>query len=447
MIYIVLSGLYFLLNKNKNSIFSVLMGLLLFSSVAAYFVGRQHDFEWDTLLLTLYTAILLVILFSGFRSYSGLKTISLSGINKRRLNIVESVTSVFGVVVLVVYVYILSRIFSQLLLGAITVQEHKNEGGAAAVWDAMVPHIFITLGNFIAPLGYFFLSLHFFYLVQGKIKRAIKYFVLSLCLVLNGLIALSRSVSVQFILLYATILFCMLPLLGKKLKRRVFMISLILLGAIVLGLGVISGSRFSTYYTREFTEKKAILDETKQPVLFSLLDYFAQWEEDGLIIMKRHKPEYNSWGLYNCSGLAVQIQQKIYGAEKVNKARDVKYHAILKEQNSCFHGIVARLVYDFGFLGTVLFIIIYSVIIHKLGPRRRVLSFKSLMSLTIVLPACVVFWAGNEFSSLNLDLAIIYSFIIYLYVATYKRRKKKVNNNVTEYVQAGNSLAETKSET
>ncbi len=417
MIYIILTCLYFIRNKNKNSIVSILMGILLFSSVAAYFVGRQHSFDFTTLLLVAYTAVLLWILFRGFRSYSNLTTCSYSGINKSRLDTVEKVTTVFGVIVLIVYVYILTQIFSQLLLGAITVQEHKNEGGAAAVWDAMVPHIFITLGNFIAPLGYFFLSLHFYYLVKRDIKKAIKFFILSLCLVLNGLIALSRSVSVQYVILYATILFCVLPLLTTKLKKRVFVIALVLLGLIVFGLGVISNTRFSDYYTREFTEKKAILDETKQPTLFSVLDYFAQWEEDGLIIMKRHKPEYNSWGLYNCSGLAVQIQQKLYGAEKVNNERNKKYDAILKEQRSCFHGLISRLVYDFGFIGTILFILLYSQIIYKLGPRKGVLSFKSLMSLTIVLPACVVFWAGNEFSSLNLDLAIIYSFTIYKYVA------------------------------
>lgn len=402
------------------------MGILLFSSVAAYFVGRQHDFEFGTILLTLYTAVLLFILFRGFRNYSDITSCSFSGINRSKLDLVEKVTSIMGIIVLIVYIYILTQIFSQLLLGAITVQEHKNEGGAAATWDAMVPHIFITLGNFIAPLGYFFLSLHFYYLVKRDVKKAVKYFILSLCLVLNGLIALSRSVSVQYVLLYATILFCILPLLNKKLKKSVFTIALVLLGVIVFGLGVISNTRFSDYYTREFTEKKAILDETKQPTLFSTLDYFAQWEEDGLIIMKRHKPEYNSWGLYNCSGLAIQIQQKLYGAQQVNDARDLKYNAILKEQRSCFHGIVARLVYDFGFVGTILFIILYSNIIFKLGPKRGVLSFKSLLSLTIVLPACVVFWAGNEFSSLNLDLAIIYSYIIYKFVALPVRNKSSI---------------------
>ncbi len=422
MIYIILTTLYFIYNKNKNSITSVLMGILLFSSVATYFVGRQHGFDFTTLILVSYTAILLWILFRGFRSYSNLTTCTLIGINRKRLDTVEKVTTFFGIIVLIIYVYILTQIFSQLLSGAITVQEHKNEGGAAAVWDAMLPHIFITIGNFVAPLGYFFLALHFYYLIKKDIKKAIKFFLLSLCLVLNGLIALSRSVTVQYVLLYATILFFVFPLLNGKTKKNVFVFAFVLLGILVYGLGIISNSRFSDYYNREFTEKKAILDETEQPTLFSTFDYFAQWEEDGLIIMKRHKPEYNSWGMFNCSGLAVQIQQVLYGANKVNVERNIKYNAILKEQRSAFHGIISRLIYDFGFLGTIIFILLYSNIIFKLGPKKGVLSFKSLLALTLVLPPCVVFWAGNEFSSLNLDLAIIYSYVIYKYIASSPKK-------------------------
>lgn len=422
MIYIILSCLYFFFNKKKDSITSVLVGILCVTSVAAYFVGRQPDFEIDTIFLTFYTAILLFILFRSFRGYSNLTSYSFSGIDRGRLITVEKATTILGVVVIIVYIYILTQIFSLLLLGSITVQEHKNEGGAAALWNTMVPHFFITLGNIIAPLGYFFLSLHFCYLVNGNSKKAAKFFVLSLCLVLNGLIALSRSVSTQYVLLYATILFCILPLLNKKTKRKVFSIAIVLLGGIIICMAVISTSRFSEYYTRESTTKEAIVDETEQPLLFSLLDYFSQWEENGLIIMKRHKPEYNSWGLYNSCGLAVQIQQTLYGAENVNNARNKKYDAILKEQQSAFHGLVSRLIYDFGFIGTILFILLYARIVRKLGPSNGNLSFKSLLSLTVILPACVVFWVGNGFSSLNLDLAIIYTFLIYKFV-THSDRK------------------------
>jgi oligosaccharide repeat unit polymerase len=409
---------------------TVLMGILLFTSVAAYMVGRQPGWDFSTVIYTIYIAILLYILFRGFRNYSDVNKIETGSINLSRLSLVENVTTFLGILVIIVYAYILSQILPMLIMGTIAVQEYKNEGGAADVWETMVPHSLITIGNFVAPLGYFFLSLHFYYLVKRNFKKAIKYFLLSFCLVLNGLVALSRSVSAQYIILYVTVLFFLLPLLSKKMKKGVAIVAIVMLGAIVVGLGVISDSRFSDYYTKD-SKNEAILDETEQTTLFSALDYFAQWEENAPIILERHKFEYNSWGLYNCSGLALMIQKKLYGGEKINNERLAKYDRILGEQKSRFHGIVARLVYDFGFLGTILFIILYSNMIFRLGPQKGTVTFKTLVSLTLLLPPCVVFWAGNEFISLNLDLAIIYSLIIYKFVSKSPKQKKLMENITT----------------
>ncbi len=426
MIYIVFSIISFIFNKHRHSIMTVLMGLLLFTSVAAFLVGRQPGWEFSTIVYTLFNTILLYILFRGFRNYSDVEGIETGNINYSRLALVENVTTILGVIVIVVYAYILMRIFPMLMVGTIAVQDYKNEGGAAEVWATLVPHILITFGNFVAPFGYFFLSLHFYYLVKRNFGKAIKYVLLSSCLVLNGLVALSRSVAAQYVLLYVTILFFLMPLLSKRLKKGVSIVALVLLGTIVLGLSVISDSRFSDYYTKE-SKNEAILDETEQSTLFSALDYFAQWEENAPIILEKHKFEYNSWGMYNCGGLAVLIQKKLQGGGQVNDERIAKEDRILGEQKSKFHGIVARLVYDFGFLGTIFFILIYSSIIFKLGPRKGTISFKTLITLTLTLPPCVVFWAGNELGSLNLQLAIIYSFIIYRYVKITSIKSEKID--------------------
>ena len=371
MIYILFAIVYFIFNKHRHSIMTVLMGLLLFTSVAAYLVGRQPDWEFSTVLYTLFNAILLYVLFRGFRKYCDVNVVETGNINLSRLALVETVTTVFGIIVILVYAYILMRIFPMLMMGTIAVQDYKNEGGAAEIWETMVPHILITFGNFVAPFGYFFLSLHFYYLVKRNFRKAIKYVLLSSCLVLNGLVALSRSVASQYVLLYVTILFFLMPLLSKKIKVGVSIVAIVILGAIVLGLGVISDSRFSDYYTKE-SKNEAILDETEQSTLFSLFDYFAQWEENAPIILENHKFEYNSWGMYGCGGLAVLIQKKLYGGERINKERSAREDRILGMQKARFHGIIARLVYDFGFFGTFLFILLYSSIIYRLGPKRGI---------------------------------------------------------------------------
>ena len=253
-------------------------------------------------------------------------------------------------------------------------------------------------------------------LIKKDIAKSGRYFILSLVIVLNGLIALSRSAAVQFVLEYVAILLFVLPLLENRIRKKMIRVGGLVLGVVVFALFIISQSRFAGYYSK-ISKNDAILDEQEQPVLFSTLDYFAEWEENGPIIMQRFKFGDQSWGLYNCSGLAVQIQQVIYGSNAVNAARENKYRGkLLKEQASYFHGLIARLIYDFGFVGTIIFIILYASVIRKTGPTKGRLSFKTLLALPVTLPVCVVFWAGNTLASLALDMAIVYNLVIYYYI-------------------------------
>lgn len=378
-------------------------------------VGRQPTGDFLTHACTLYIAILLYILFNSFKKYSNITKINFGEISQSRLHTLERITTILGIFVAVLYTYILAQTFPQLMLGSITVAEHKNEGGAADYWATLLPHFVITLGNFISPLGYLFLTLHFYFLIYNNKLKAIRYFLLSLIIVLNNLIALSRSATVQYILVYAAIFLFVARFLSKKTRTQIVKIASIIIGIVFLALMIISESRFGEYYTKQ-SNNEAILSETKQPLLFSTIDYFAQWEENAPIIMRQFKWGDQSWGTFNCSGLAVQIQRTIYGSDKVNDARDKKYWGLLGHQSSYFHGLVARLIYDFGFIGTIIFILLYASIIKQTGPTNEVLHFKTLLSLPITLPVCVVFWAVNSLSSLMLDLAIIYNMIIYLWI-------------------------------
>lgn len=431
MIYILTSLYYFLFSRKKSVIAIALFSLLIFTSVAAYLVGRQPTGDILTHLCTLYCAVLLYILFNSFKGYSKISSISFDDISQSRLTKVERVLTILGVFAILLYVYILSKTFTELLLGTMTVQEHKNEGGASEFWATLVPHYYITLGNFVAPLGYTFLSLHFYHLIKNEAGKSVKFLLLSLVNILNGLISLSRSATVEYVLVYLVIFLFVAPLLNRKVRKRIVLGASIVGGVILLALTVITQTRFDAYYTKQ-SQNEAVIDETKYSSLFSALDYFAQWEENAPIIMKNYKMGDLSWGMYNSSGLAVHIQKMIQGGEKVNEAREKKYRGeLLKEQASYFHGLPARLIYDFGYFGTILFILLYAGLIRKTGPQNGVLSFKSLIVLPVILPVCVVFWAGNTLASLALDLAIIYDIGIYYWI----RRKPKKYKELTKQIE------------
>ena len=425
MIYLISSILMLIKSRAKYSIATLMFGLLLLSTICAYMVGRQPIMEFETQIYTLYTALLLCILLYSFCKYSNLQRVDFSNIDIDKLNKLEKITSVIGVIIFVIYIYILSHVFQLLLLEEIKADEYKNEGGAEETFDTMVPHIFITLGNFFSPLGYFFLFLHFYYLIQNKVRKSIFYLLLSFSLILNGLIALSRSATTTYLLCYGSMMYFLLPVIKREIKRRIIIVGIVFGSIIFTGLFVISDSRFSEYYTKN-SLNDAILDEKESPMLFSTFDYLGLWEESGPWILKRYHWGDQSWSFYNSNGLGVHLQKMIYGGARVNKERSEKYEKILGERWSNFHGIIARCVFDYGFVGTILFILIISRIIRKYEPKNNTLRVATLLSLPITLPFALGFWAGNALANLAYDLGVIYFFVILYYI-----KKKKYGYNVS----------------
>ncbi|GEM_PF-4897790 len=425
MIYFIVCAYGLFGIKGKYSITKLLFALLLFTTFAAYLVGRTPQMEAMTQLYTIYSVLLLSILFFSYKKYKDYKGWDFSDISEKKLQKIEPILIIIGIFSVLLYAYMLSKVFSLLLMEEITVQEHKNEGGATELFDTLLPHRFITLGNLVSPLGYFFLFLHFYYLIKRNVKKSLLFFVLSLNLILNGLIALSRSSTVQFVLLYIFILFSLLPLLQKKTKKTIIRSSLIIMSLVFIALFVISSSRFSNYYTKE-SLNEAVIDEGSQPLLFSTLDYFGQWEENGPIVMDYFEFGEQSWGLYSCSGLANQLEKMIRGAQKVNEERDAKYTKLLKNKVSAFIGLPAAIVFDFGFFGGVIFMLLISCIIRKYEPRNSTLNSKALLTLIASLPVALVFWGGNVLVYMSLDLGIIYIILLYMFL---KHRPIKLDNS------------------
>lgn len=415
MIYLISSFIMLIKTWSKNSISNIAFGLLFASSICAYMVGRQPQMEFDTQLYSLYIVVLLCFLLYASKNYSDLRTYNFSMINRNKLRKIEICLSLFGLLTILLYLYILSKVFELLLLEEIAVQEYKNEGGAEEIFNTLVPHSLITLGNFMSPFGYIFLSLHFYYLIHNNIKKSLFFLFLSSSLIMNGLIALSRSSTTTYLLCYGTILYFLFPLLERKLKRTIVKWGSIFGLLIFSALFIISESRFSEYYTKQ-SLNEAILDEKEYPLLFSVFDYFSQWEERGPCILKNYHFGDQSWSLYNSNGLGVHIQKVIYGGAHVNEMREKKYRRLLGDNISSFHGLIARGVFDYGFIGNFFFIVLIVQIVRRLEPKNGIIEFKTLFFLPLIIPFILTFWSGNALANIPYDLGVIYNTIIYKFV-------------------------------
>jgi oligosaccharide repeat unit polymerase len=415
MIYIIFSFIGLMKKWGKNSLTVFLFSLLVISSISAYLVGRQPSLSLDVSLFVIYNASLLFIIFYSFNKYCELSNIDDSYVNKKKLLIIEKSLTVIGIITFFVNLYIFYNIFSLLVGEIINVQEFKNEGGASTIFSLYVPSYIITYSNLFSPLGYFFLTLHFYYLLKRNIKKSIRYFILSLLIVLSSFLALSRSAATVYILVYFAIFYLIYPIISSKIKKKILIFIIFFFVTIISIFFTLSNTRFSERYTKE-SLNESIIDNEKDPFLFSIFDYFSQWQENGPIVMKRYKFGSNYWGLYNSCGLAVYIEQKIVNDPNIIHTREKDIYKIMGPIITMFHGNIARLVYDFGFIGTIIFILIYSRIIKGLEPKKNIINFKTLLYLPVILPFCIMFFTGNALSSIHLNIAIIYSIIINLVI-------------------------------
>ena len=409
--------------KDKNSISKYLFFLLFISSIAAFLVGRQHEYDLFSLWCVLFNAIMLFVTFNSFEKFGG-KHVFIPQINEEKLKKVEKLATIGALIVFAADAYILYHVMFLLIGETINVQEFKNEGGAAEIFGTLVSPKIITLSYLISPIGYLFFSLHFYYLLQNKKKKALKCFLLSLILVLSGLMTLSRSATVSYILLYAGVLFYSFPMMNKKFKRSISRILLIATVGIGLLLLIISQSRFSERYNIDSENSNTpLLDPSEQPLLTSFLDYYSQWEECSVVLMKNYSPDKLFYGLYNSCGLGVLIKQRIEGTEKTNTELGKKVEKYIGETAAAFHGPFARLLYDFGYTGTILFVILFIRVVNIISPKKNELSFNSLLFLPLFLPFALAFFSGNAFGSMTQNMGILFNLIIYLIIKNKKNKK------------------------
>lgn len=415
MIYILFSAFYFIFVRNKSKITVFLFSILLFSSVGAILIGRKPEEDLGIMASTLFSAVLLFYLFRSFDGYKGITELSISNISQHRLQNLERIITILGYGAFFLYGFVLAMVLPQLIQGMIIVEQFKNQGEAADYWATFLPHYYITLSNFVTPVGYFALSLHFYYLIKRNKKKTIRYLIISLIIILSGLIALSRARTVQYAINYVAIFLFISPLLTERFRKNFIRVGAIFATALIAVMLVISNARFSEGYSIE-TKEKHIIDESEQPVLASTLDYFAQWEEYGAQVIKDHEIGNVYMGMFSCSGLIVHIQKIVQGSEKVNAERTVRREKVLGRLSTSFLGLMAYLVCDFGYFGTPVIIFLFSLLIKHFAPKKGVLTLKTLVALPVLFPVCGMFWCSNELSELFLDLGIIYSAIMYLWI-------------------------------
>ncbi|MBR4326518.1 MAG: hypothetical protein IKP73_13435 [Bacteroidales bacterium] len=421
MIYLLIGLVGMMVYKGKNSISFVLFSLMLVSAVSAFAVGKQHTYDVSVLAYTIFNSILLIILFNSFNKYSNVKSYDMSNINITKLYLVEKVTIALGIIALIISFYVFWRLNLMVSAEIMTVEEYRYGGAVTEMLNKIVGnHLLITITYLFSPIGYISLFFHFHYLTRRMIKKAIVHLVISFTIFTPNMMALSRAALVTYAFEYGIMLYFYYPLIDANIRQKMnIVISLTALIAALYFMTITTNrfeDRASFYYVK--SNNKPIINPVTYNKLYSVCDYAGQWQEYGPRALEKYNPDFRFWGLYNCSGLMVYIAN--YVNPKFSQEMDDQLRRILGQDRVLFHGVIARLVFDFGFVGAIVFICFFAYLVKKVAPENGTVAGIKAILYPVILPFPASFFCGNIFCYMTLDIAVIYTIVIIFYL-----RKKK----------------------
>ena len=239
----------------------------------------------------------------------------------------------------------------------------------------------------------------------------------------------SRSGFIVYMMLYGLYLPFFYPKLSRGTKRTIKLSGLTLLSLTVFVFYIITANRF----TNVLFYKQAVNSESivTNPVVYSLLDYCSQWYKNSNEIMSMYSFETLkgelSFPMVLMIGDALDLIN--YHPEMIEST----LYSLWGSYYDKFNGLVANLTFDFGYLGTIFFLLLYLVALRLLRPTNGVLRFNSLLVLGVVfvLPAMGIF--NSELKGVFYHVLIILSLMVYFFMMTKKMAKK---NGVSSFDDA-----------
>lgn len=300
----------------------------------------------------------------------------------------------------------------------------KNDGGSEYFYKSLpINGTFYLLALYLNATSFFLIPLHFYFLSERKLLLSILSLVLSFNVILEGLSNFSRSSFVLYIIVY---IFC-LPFFYSKFdistKRKIKISGTIFSILILIFFVLISINRFADYFM--YGDAQYNNSVIKNPIVYSMLDYLSQWYMNSGIVMSKYNFETFSGEL--SSPFLLTLANKI---GVINYNPDIivdKLMAVWGSKYDKFNGLVPNLLFDFGYIGTLLFSIVYFISVKILTKKKSTAELSKLFLLVtmFILPSMGIF--NSQLKSTNYNLLILYSIFIYIYLNHKRIRHENIS--------------------
>ncbi|RXF69119.1 hypothetical protein [Arcticibacter tournemirensis] len=160
----------------------------------------------------------------------------------------------------------------------------------------------------------------------------------------------------------------------------------------------------------------------KNPEMYSLFDYASQWYMNCNHVMSTYKFETLNGQL--SFPLLFEVLKKAHLISYSSNEIEALLYNLWGENFDKFNGLVANLLFDFGYLGTFIVTALYVYLVWILRPVRNRLSFSKLLVLggLFLLPAMGIF--NSQMKTIAYNALIIYSAIVYMYMVIRVDKRK-----------------------
>ena len=361
--------------------------LIAMSFLIAILIGEKINYNNPkTLFNLIYVDIIMVFLIIGFKKYYP----SHLNLNRDRNFLYSSFKyfMIFGIIGLCVNSFTILYSWKNFISLGISIEQYKNGGigydlVASSFWGFLSPLTLISSAFSYISLGY-----HFYFLLSEDLKKAKWALIVSCNIFLPSLVYMARGGIVVFILLYLITWLYIYKMLNSVVVKKVKSFFSKITIPVVIAFLIISFGRFNN--DRLQIPQSSVI---KNPVIYAFGSYFSQWIDNGITVLNRYTNGLNLHGssfMYFINKIYETIGHKVIPIEIL---REYAFGNLA----TYFNGLPAILVYDFGYIGAIIFSLLFTFFVCKIAPKKGSVEGIDIIGFPVLITMPIMFFQGNQF--------------------------------------------------
>jgi hypothetical protein len=385
-----ISSLLLIIRKRK-SLLSFFLILQVISLASLILINTENIIDTPRRLLNLfYTIIVLSIIFYPWRKYTRIAEVY--AVNEARVMNLTKILLAFTSII-----FIVLAISSISILTSITdINSFKYLAGEREyyLYNQLPINVKLyILATISYSISYFLIPLHFFHLQRKNTLVSSLCILMSLNIILFGITFFSRWTITHYLLVYFSFFLLFRKNLHAKyisILKKAALVGLVLIGLLFID---ITERRFSTdqWYISKVIPQNSLI---QNPSIYSSLDYISQWYNNSFIVLDNY--EGKTFGGRASFGPLLRFISLFTPMNwDPGNYQKLRVHLLGYRYYYKFTGLVANLVYDFGYILTFIFVFIFSTVIKKIRPVENRISINHLllMVLLIQIPLLAIFYS------------------------------------------------------